>query len=466
MSSSEPLALPLASPASGAGGRAESTSRVAARHGWASAISVLVLVIWLIPIKIYSLPVQLPFHLEVYRLVILSLLVLALLGVITKSITIQAGGQGKAIVLLGAVAVAAVIVNHAALRAPGDESQAIKAVSYLLSFLVAFTLVSSTLRSWRDLDQVVRAIVLGGAIVGIAALYESRTGYDVFAHLQRWVPILHQTSGENVVFRGSRLRVRASAQHPIALAVALLLCLPLATYLATRARTRVRRSFWVLAGFVTMTGAIATVSRTGVLMLGAMVAAALWVRRRQVVRFWPIVPVLLVAVHLASPGTIKPLYHAFFPKKGLSSALHVRAGMSGSGRLADIGPGLRLWIHSPLVGRSLGATAATGDTSPHHHVGQAAIIFDDQYMNTLVSLGALGLFAVIWLVWGTAIRLGRAARARSTIPGSDLVAATAVCCVGFGASMLTFDAFAFVQATLLFFVIAALGLRARALLEE
>ena len=39
-------------------------------------------------------------------------------------------------------------------------------------------------------------------------------------------------------------------------------------------------------------------------------------------------------------------------------------------------------------------------------------------------------------------------------------------CIGFGASLLFFDAFAFVQATLVFFVVAALGLRARELAAE
>jgi len=38
-----------------------------------------------------------------------------------------------------------------------------------------------------------------------------------------------------------------------------------------------------------------------------------------------------------------------------------------------------------------------------------------------------------------------------------------VAAIGFAASMFLFDAFYFVQATLLFFVIAAIGFRARAL---
>ena len=42
-------------------------------------------------------------------------------------------------------------------------------------------------------------------------------------------------------------------------------------------------------------------------------------------------------------------------------------------------------------------------------------------------------------------------------PAGDLIAACAVACAGFGVGMLTFDAFAFVQCTLIFFVITASG---------
>ena len=65
---------------------------------------------------------------------------------------------------------------------------------------------------------------------------------------------------------------------------------------------------------------------------------------------------------------------------------------------------------------------------------------------------------------GGTLRLLKAAR--DTLGRtSDLVAACCVACAGFAVGMLTFDAFTFVQCTLLFFVLMALGQRARTLLE-
>lgn len=257
----------------------------------------------------------------------------------------------------------------------------------------------------------------------------------------------------------------ASAQHPIALGAALTMAVPFAFYLVSRAQTRAQAVFWWAAGGVLLSGAVATVSRTVVLMALAMVAAGLFVRADALKRRWPVLIAIFVAVHFAAPGAVTHMYSAFFPKQGLSGSLESKSGGVGSGRLADLGPGLQSWQQVPFFGHGLG-TGVTPDTVGTGAIVDpqtgAPIIFDDQYMNSLVSIGALGLIGVVWFVWGSAIALLRAARRRISADG-DLIAACAVAIVGFGAGMLTFDAFSFVQCTLIFFLIAALGLRVRAL---
>jgi hypothetical protein len=157
-----------------------------------------------------------------------------------------------------------------------------------------------------------------------------------------------------------------------------------------------------------------------------------------------------------------------------------------------------MWVKSPLYGIGLGALNATGAhpqlaaaegtlsgvTADSTTAGssesttsdltqtstpadpftaqQAPIIFDDQYMNTLVSIGLLGLIAVVWLVWGSVRDLGRTAKQTRGDPG-ELLAALTIAAGGFGVSMATFDAFSFVQVTLLFFLVVVLGLRLRAI---
>lgn len=440
---------------------------------WRTGIVALVFVIWLIPIKDYRLPVDLPFQLEVYRLLIMALTLTWLTAAAASGGKLRAGGHGKAAFLLAAVTIGALLVNINAIRDAGLQTDALKSISFSLSFLLAFILVCSTLETMRDVEAAVKALVVGAAIVAVAAIYEARAYHNYFTDLGDWIPFLdYQARDEEERIRGVRLRVRASAQHPIALSAALAMCVPLALHLARRAVTNARRWLWLATAFVILTGGLATLSRTVVVMLFAMTALALFVRRRAVVRLWPVLLAIPLLVPVLAPGALRELHGAFTPEGGLVSEQEIRAGEQGSGRVADLGPGLRRWLDHPVLGPGPGTGATRDDatTGGATSVGGdrgglepgTGTIFDNQYMLTLVTIGAVGLAAMVWFVWGTVVKLARAAR-RSTDESGDLVAACAVSCVGFAIGMFTFDAFAFVQVTLVFYVIAALGLTARTL---
>ncbi len=430
---------------------------------WTGAIALLVLVVWLVPIKSYTLPVHLPFSLELYRLLLIGFAVCWVVAAIAGTKRLDAGGLGKPVALLGVVATLSVIANLHAIQREGLDGQAIKSLSYFLSFLLAYLLVLSTIDGYRAAHAITYSFVLGAALVAAAALYESRTHYNLFHHLQQWVPIFKPTHAfTDSRIRGGRLRVTASAQHPIALGAALTMTVPLSLYVVSRARTRARQLAWWGVAALILAGALATVSRTVVSMALALLVVGLLARRRELTRRWPVLIVMALVIHVASPGAVSHLYRAFFPKQGLSSSLQGRSGAVGSGRLADIKPGLRSWRQTPLFGHGLGtgkdpSTVGTGaivdpDTG-------APIIFDDQYMNSLVSIGAVGLLAVLWFVWGSVVVLLQRAR-RAARPQADLVVACAAAAAAFGVGMLTFDAFSFVQSTLIFFVLVALGLAA------
>jgi hypothetical protein len=220
------------------------------------------------------------------------------------------------------------------------------------------------------------------------------------------------------------------------------------------------------AGAIT-TGAVSTKSRPIVLFILALLITTLLVYGgKPLLRRWPLVLALVALMHVASPGAISHLYKRFTPKEGLVQEQSVRAGQAGSGRLADVVPGLGRWSGAPLFGRGLGTVAATGERDQLKSGEMTfSVIFDNQYMNTLVTLGGFGLVAVLWFVWGVVRKLTRAAR-RLAGGDRDLLGACAISCAGFGAAMLTYDAFSFVQSTLMFFIIAALGLRARSLLTQ
>jgi O-antigen ligase/polysaccharide polymerase Wzy-like membrane protein len=462
MSSLEPAAPPTATGAISSAGRRQLGATAAT--GWRYAIVALVLTIWLIPIRRYRLPVELPFNLEPYRIMVFVLAGLLVLSVVTGRMRLSASGHGKALFLLAVAAVAAQLVNSHRISEAGLSTPALKSLSYFLSMLLVFLIVSSVLWSRQDVDAVVIALALGAAVVALAALYEARVHVNVFNYLDNWIPGLEQTGEDRYNYRGGRLRVRASAQHPIALGAALIMSVPLVLYLARRA-TGLRRGLWLLVTLLIAAGAVGTVSRTVVLMLAAMLLVALVLRPRQLVRLAPLLLVLAVLAQLAAPGSVRQLYRAFTPKEGLVSEQSTRAGFGGSGRIADLEPGVQEWRERPIFGRGLGTGASTAEPAALDALDEAIaarIIFDNEYLGALVALGAFGMIALLWFMWGSVVKLALSARQLVDLTG-DFLAACAATTTGFTVGMLSYDAFAFPQVTFLFCVVAALGLKARAL---
>ncbi len=433
---------------------------------WPNAIAAFVLIMWLIPARGYRLPITLPFNLEPYRIVLAALLLVLIAGAISGRLRLEFLGFGVPLLLLAGTAVVAAILNYNELASAFEGGGAFKSLSYFLGFLALFVLVASTIQTQAAMDTVVRALVIGATIVAFSAIYESRSSYNAFDHLSEWIPALVREARIGFEDRGGNVRVYASAQHPIALSSALFMAFPLALYLVGRATTQLRSRLWILAAGICAMGAVATISRTTVIMALALGLVALWVRGRQVVRFWPFLLILPVAIHFAVPGALGGIYKALtFQSGGLAADAYARSGEQGSGRLADLGPGLRAWDESPLVGKGIGSQVTTkeaGVAQTAEGAEGAVIFFDNEWLNTLVSLGIVGLVVVGWFVWGSLITVGRFAR-RVRGPRSDLAAACAAAIGAFGIAMFVFDAFAFVQATIFFFLIAALGLQARRL---
>src|SRR4051794_24307798 len=126
---------------------------------WTGAIALLVLVIWLIPIKSYTLPVHLPFSLELYRLLLIGFVLVWMTAALTGSRRIAAGGFAKPLILLACVGVLSIVANLRVILDDGLQTQAIKSLSYFLSFLIGYVLVVSTLDSIGAAEMIVRAVV-------------------------------------------------------------------------------------------------------------------------------------------------------------------------------------------------------------------------------------------------------------------------------------------------------------------
>jgi hypothetical protein len=425
---------------------------------WHILLAGLLLVILFIPIKRYALPAALPFELEPYRVAV-ALIALAWLGslLIDPRVRLRRSGLEFPIAFFALALLASVLVNANRVSGLGLEAEVAKSLSFFASFFVIFYLIVSVMRTQDRIDLLVKILALGGAVIAVFAVIESRTGYNLFNHLSSVAPVLRYEDpllvglDADYLGRAGRLRVYASAQHPIALAAALVMLVPLAVYLAYTSAKR----WWIVAGVLTL-GALATVSRTGVLMLMVVGLVFLFLRTAETKRLWPMAIPLLLVVYFALPDTLGSFKSAFFPEGGLVAeqqvVVHGRE-LAADGRIADIGPSLEEFRAAPLFGSGFGTritSAVEGGPAPN------ARILDNQWLSLLLQTGVAGVVALLWLFLRFIRRCGRLAK-RDTSPAGWLLTGIVASVAAYAVGMLTFDAFSFIQVTFLLFILLGLG---------
>lgn len=417
---------------------------------WRRLLALLVVVILFIPIKRYTLPGHPAFDLEPYRLLVAILLVgwLAAL-LVDRRVRLRKTGYGVPLFLVGYSALLSEIVNNHRITELHVSSDVVKGLMFLASFLLVFVLIVSVVRRQEEVDFVLKILAGGGAVVSVFSLIERGTGYNVFNHLGSAIPLLRLQASDLLTAtsldRGGRLRAYASAQHPIALGALLVMLIPLAIYLAKRTG---RNRWWICSGLLGV-GAVATVSRTSVVMLAVIVLALMRMRPVETRRLWPVLVCAAIAAPIAAPGTIGTLRSSFFPPQGLIQQQQLHPGTRGSGRLADVGPSLSEWSGSPFLGEGYATRIVDGQRAN-------AAILDDQWLKTLLETGILGIFAWIWLL-GRGIRRVSGAARRDDSSRGLLCAAIASSLLSFSVGMFLFDAFSFIQVTFVAFILLALG---------
>jgi O-antigen ligase len=425
---------------------------------WPRLIAALILVILLIPIRRYALPANLPFQLELYRVVVALLILgwIASLLVDTRVRFRRTGFEAPLVLIVGAL-VASILANPG--RVAQTSTDVNKALMFFFSFIFVLYLTASVIRRLDEVEFLAKALVAGGAVVAVFAIVEARTGFNVFNHVSRVMPFLVDQGdvGGFVRVGTGKLRVFGSAQHPIALSAALVILLPLALYLARRYRQR----RWMLCALVLVAASAATVSRTGIVMLAVVAVIFLWLRPRETRRLWPALLLAPVLIHFALPGTLGAIKNSFFPAGGLVAEQKVQPGTGGSGRIADLGPGLKEWTRQPLLGEGFGtrvvdSTIVSDPVPTASALNPNAKILDDQWLGLLLETGAVGFVGWFWLFARVVRRFGAEAKRDDSERGwllASLTAGVAAYAVG----MVTYDAFAFIQVSFLLFIFIGLG---------
>ncbi len=422
---------------------------VAAAHrwmfAWTTLLGAVVVMLLFIPVKRYTIA---GLGLEPYRALVgfvaLALVTSALIQPEVRART----GLGVPMLAIAAAIALSEITNFGRITGGGLRSDMAFSLVFFASYFVVLWLVCVALRRRDQIDLLLMALVIGGAVLGLCAVIESRTRYNPFDHLQQYIPVLNFSGIPYVPDRGGGARAYASGQHPIALGAALVMLIPIGVYLYRRSG---RHWWWLAIGLLAL-GALATRSRTGIVMLVIELVVFLVLKRRETVRLLPYLVPVILAAHVAVPGTLGSLKEAFTPDGGIVKS-EQNAGAEwhsnyGVGRIGEWDPALKEWVQTPIFGQGFG-TRVTDVKSPVFN----APILDDAWLGALLELGVAGVAALIWFFRRIIVRLSRASRSAASDEDSWLAVGLAGGIAAYAFGMITFDSFAFVQVTLLMFVL-------------
>jgi polysaccharide biosynthesis protein PslJ len=412
---------------------------------WRNLVGGLVLVILFIPIKRYSLPGNLPFQLEPYRVVVAAFALVWLLALLAdRRVRLRRSGLDAALMAVLLTTLFSDLVNPSRVRPLSSE--VLKAQTFFVSFFVVLYLVVSLVRSRRDVDFLVRLLAGGGGVVAVCAIIERRTNYNVFNHLHTIFPIL-RFEGADESFRVGRLRVLASSQHPIALSVLFVVLLPLVLYLARRGGRA-----WIAVACVYVIAIFTTASRTGIIGMLVLVIVYLCLQPARVLRLWPLAVPMLAVVHIAAPGAIGTIRETMNPLAMFKEQSSVVVGNDAyaSGRLSDLGPSLSEWSRKPLLGEGFGTRNPTGPNAN-------ARLLDDQWLGTLLETGYIGWLAWIWLFVRSIRRLVRASSEEGDSDDGWLLSGFAASLAAFAVTMGFYDTFSFIQNVFIGFILLGLS---------
>ena len=237
--------------------------------------------------------------------------------------------------------------------------------------------VCDGIRDRDRLDFMLKTLVVVGAMVAVIGILQFIANFDLTRYISS-LPGLRYSGDDIVITERSTLRrVPATTGHPIEFGVMSAMLLPLAVHYAMAASRRAQPVFrwWLCAGLIAC-GLMFSISRSAILgMAGAGIVLFIgWPGRRRLQALGAIAGFLAV-MKVVVPGLLGTFY-SLFANLGSDSSIQYRTHDYTTARI-EISK--HFWL-----GRGLGTWYA-----PKHEV------FDNQYLLSLVEIGALGMIAFI-----------------------------------------------------------------------
>jgi polysaccharide biosynthesis protein PslJ len=291
------------------------------------------------------------------------------------------------------------LISYAAGFLRGLTSMEANGADRVMLFYCVFAGVALTaadgVPNWLRLRGVLKVLVLCAGAVAAIALVQFLFAIDITQYLI-FPGLEPKFWAVGFEIRGGGIRVAATMTHYIELAAVLALALPFAIHFALFSRRPLRRRLSLVAALLIAAGVSATISRTGILAVALMFVVLLpvwsWRNRYNVMA---VASGLMAVLAVMNPGLINTLLR-LFENPASNPAFTVRTERYP---LVFYYVGQRPWF-----GRGTGTWIA-----PQYQ------ILDNQWLDTLLSNGIVGVVALAGLHITGIVLAGMALR-RSTTP--------------------------------------------------
>jgi len=342
-------------------------------------IALFMVILWLVPFNVIQLGVSLPFDAKLDRLVLPALFLVWILALAIggpesprmRLTLIHVGIFGfMAVVGIG------VLVNAHALNHQLEFELAVKKITLLLSYVMFFVIVASSVRR-SEVPNFLRYMLWLAVIAAVGIIWEYRFEYnpfyDIAGKLLGAVFEVGQPTGGNIDDIGRHL-TRGPADHPLEAVGMMTMALPVAL-VGILGGDRKKQILYTLAACVLLAAAISTYRKSALLAPLSVCLTIAYFRRGDLLKLAPLGVLGLGAVHTLSPGALGAIVFQLKPSRLGVSTVSDRASDYDAVR-PDV------WTHL-LWGRGYG-------TYDHN----AYRVLDSEVLGRLVDTGVIGLLAL------------------------------------------------------------------------
>jgi polysaccharide biosynthesis protein PslJ len=288
-----------------------------------------------------------------------------------------------------------------------------------------------------DLKKLLDRLVLGGTFLAILGGIQFATSIDLAGYIS--IPGLAVNAPyTDDISRGSFSRPQATTAHPLEFAFVIAVILPIAIHLARYAPKEQRRRRWMQVALIAISLPL-TVSRSAFigLAVAAIVILPVWAARERLVALG-IIAVSLLGLEAVVPGLLHTIENLF---------LAIGSDSSTTSRTSALSNSISVIAQHPIFGIGFGTFAP-----------QIYFYTDDQYLNSAIGLGLVGVSAQLALYITGFVTARRARRVSPDPEIQHLAQCMAASCGIVLCVSATFDALSFAMATgLTFFMLGCVG---------